>query len=218
MPGEWYAPTQPFPLDARGNLFQYDRNGFARDDLIDFTPELRAEGEKMIARYKIGPIFTPPVVSRAEGPLGTLQMAVNSGGTVWAGGSYDPETRIMYVYSRRSPGALGLVKPDPAKNDMNYVQGNALTGARASAPMGAAPKPPVPVASGPRGRACRACRAGRRGGGRRRGRRRRASRVRACRSSSRPTAASAPSAWTRARSCGRLRTVTPRTASGTIPR
>ena len=76
----------------------------SRDDLIDFTPELRAEGEKVIARYKIGPIFTPPVVSKAEGPLGTLQLAINGGGTVWAGGSYDPETHIVYVYSRRSPG------------------------------------------------------------------------------------------------------------------
>ena len=35
--------------------------------------------------------------------------------------------------------SLGLVKPDPAKNDMNYVQGSALTGARAAVPMGAAP-------------------------------------------------------------------------------
>jgi quinoprotein glucose dehydrogenase len=90
VPGEWYSPTQPFPLDAKGKLFQYDLNGFAREDLIDFTPELRAEGEKVISRYKIGPIFTPPVVSRAEGPLATLQLAINGGGTVWAGGSYDP--------------------------------------------------------------------------------------------------------------------------------
>jgi len=139
VPTEWYSPTQPFPLDARGKLFQYDLNGFVRDDLIDFTPELRAEGEKVIARYKIGPVFTPPVVSRAEGPLGTLQLAINGGGTVWAGGSYDPETRIMYVYSRRSPGVLGLIKPDPSKNDMNFIQGNALTGARSASPMGAAP-------------------------------------------------------------------------------
>src|SRR5437867_5226201 len=103
VPGEWYSPTQPFPLDARGNVFQYDRNGFVRDDLIDFTPELRAEGEKVISRYKIGPIFTPPVVSKAEGPLATLQLAINGGGTVWAGGSYDPDTHILYVYSRRAP-------------------------------------------------------------------------------------------------------------------
>ena len=139
VPGEWYAPTQPFPLDAHGQPFAYDRNGFVHDDLIDFTPALRAEAEKVIARYKIGPIFTPPVVSRAEGPLGTIQMAVNGGGTVWAGGSYDPETHIMYVYSRRQPSSLGLVKPDPGKNDMNYISGSALTGARAATPMGAAP-------------------------------------------------------------------------------
>ena len=149
MPSEWYAPTQPFPLDARGRVFQYDLNGFSRDDLIDFTPELRAEAEKIVSRYKIGPIYTPPTVSSAEGPLGTLQLAINGGGTVWAGGSFDPETRILYVYSRRSPGVLGLIKPDPAKNDMNYVQGSALTGARAAVPMGAAPgRAPATVAEG----------------------------------------------------------------------
>ena len=148
VPGEWYSPTQPFPLDAHGKPFAYDHNGFVHDDLIDFTPELRAQAEKLVARYKIGPVFTPIVVSKAEGPLATIQLAVNSGGTVWAGGSYDPETHIMYVYSRRSPSALGLVKPDPAKHDMNYVQGSALTGARAAAPMGAAPGTAAIIASG----------------------------------------------------------------------
>ncbi len=139
VPGEWYAPTQPFPLDAHGKPFAYDRNGFVEDDVIDFTPALRAEAMKVISRYKIGPIFTPPVVSRAEGPLGTIQLAINGGGTVWAGGSYDPETHNVYVYSRRQAGSLGLIKPDPGKNDMNYISGSALTGARAAVPMGAAP-------------------------------------------------------------------------------
>jgi quinoprotein glucose dehydrogenase len=149
VPGEWYAATQPFPLDAHGNVFAYDRQGFLKDDLIDFTPELRAEAEKVISRYKIGPIFTPPVVSKAEGPLATIQLAINGGGTVWAGGSYDPETHIMYVYSRRQPGPLGLIKPDPTKNDMNFIQGSALTGARSAVPMGAAPgRAPVTVAAG----------------------------------------------------------------------
>jgi quinoprotein glucose dehydrogenase len=174
VPGEWYSPTQPFPLDAHGNLFNYDHNGFVHDDLIDFTPELRAEGEKVIAKYKIGPVFTPPVVSKAEGPLATIQMAVNGGGTVWAGGSYDPETHIMYVYSRRSPSPLGLVKPDPAKNDMNYIQGSALTGARSAAPMGAAPRPATivapaasdaPVAAAAAGRGGRGGAGGGEGGG-----------------------------------------------------
>ena len=47
VPGEYYAPTQPFPLNGRGHPFSYDRQGFVVDDLIDFTPELRAEGLKV---------------------------------------------------------------------------------------------------------------------------------------------------------------------------
>ena len=53
VPGEYYSPTQPFPLNGRGQPFKYDRQGFVEDDLIDFTPELRAEGRKVISRYKI---------------------------------------------------------------------------------------------------------------------------------------------------------------------
>ena len=149
VPTEWYSPTQPFPLDAHGKPFSYDRSGFVEDDVIDFTPALKAEAMKVISRYKIGPIFTPPVVSKADGPLGTIQMAINGGGTVWAGGSYDPETHTVYVYSRRQAGSLGLVKPDPGKNDMNYISGNALTGARAAVPMGAPPgSAPVTISTG----------------------------------------------------------------------
>ena len=96
VPGEWYSPTQPFPLDANGKVFSYDRAGFLEEDLIDFTPELKAEGQKVISRYKIGPIFTPIVVSQAEGPLATIVLGSNGGGTVWAGGSYDPETKMVF--------------------------------------------------------------------------------------------------------------------------
>jgi quinoprotein glucose dehydrogenase len=130
VPGEWYSPTQPFPLDGRGNVFAYDRQGFLESDLIDFTPELHDEGARLIAKYKIGPVFTPPVVSTAEGPLGTIAMGTSAGGTVWGGGSYDPESHVLYIYSRRFPVALGLVKPDPTKNDLDFIQGNALTGPR----------------------------------------------------------------------------------------
>ena len=60
VPGEWYAPTQPFVTKPP----PFERQGVAIDDLIDFTPELRAEAVKLASRYKLGPIFTPPVVSK----------------------------------------------------------------------------------------------------------------------------------------------------------
>ena len=146
VPGEWYAPTQPFPLNGRGQPFKYDSQGFLEDDLIDFTPELRAEGRKVIARYQIGPIFTPPVVSKADGPIATLSMASAAGGTNWPGGSYDPETSILYVNSQKTVAQLlGLIPPrDPSRNDLAYVMGNALAAARttgAAAGGGPAPAP-----------------------------------------------------------------------------
>jgi quinoprotein glucose dehydrogenase len=133
VPGEWYSPTQPFPTKPVG----YDRQGVLVDDLIDFTPELRAQAVELIKKYKIGPMFTPPVVSKAEGPLATLTLATAGGGTNWPGGSVDPETHIVYVSSQSSITPLGLVPPPPdMKNDMQFIQGNALAGARRTAGAG----------------------------------------------------------------------------------
>ena len=132
VPGEWYAPTQPFPTRPPA----YDRQGVTVDDLIDFTPELRAEAEERVSHYRLGPIFTPPVVSRLDGPLGTLMAPAQGGGTSWPGGSYDPETHILYVSSNSSLGALGLMPPYPGQSDMAYIQGNAVTGPRTSGGAG----------------------------------------------------------------------------------
>jgi glucose dehydrogenase len=123
VPGEWYAPTQPFVTKPPA----YDRQGVQIDDLIDFTPELRAEAVKLVSKYKVGPIFTPPVVSQINGPLATLMGAFASN---WPGGSFDPETHILYVHSQSGVTPLGLVKPEDPKIDLNYVQGSATTGMR----------------------------------------------------------------------------------------
>jgi len=134
VPGEWYSPTQPIPSKPAA----YDTQGLVIDDLIDFTPELRAEAEKIASRYKLGPVFTPPVVSTLPGPLATLAVATAGGGTNWPGGSVDPETGILYVSSSKTLSVLGLVPPrDPTKNDLAYVQGNAETGARTTGGSGA---------------------------------------------------------------------------------
>src|SRR5207342_2767521 len=121
VPGEWYSPTQPFVTKPP----PFDRQGVSPDDVIDFTPELHAEGLKLLSRYKIGPIFTPPVVSKVEGPLGTLVMPSATGGANWQGGSLDPETNKLYVFSVTAPSAFGLVQPDPAKSDFGWVRPNA---------------------------------------------------------------------------------------------
>src|SRR4029077_18592205 len=57
VPGEKTSATQPFPTKPPA----YDRQGVSMDDLIDFTPEMRAEAIKLVSKYKMGPLFTPPV-------------------------------------------------------------------------------------------------------------------------------------------------------------
>ena len=113
VPGEWYAPTQPFPTKPPA----FDRQGLGLDDLIDFTPELRAEAVELISHYKVGPIFTPPVVSRWDGPRATLMTGFS--GANWPGGSLDPDTNILYVSSSASVFPIGLVN-DPTLSDMDY--------------------------------------------------------------------------------------------------
>ena len=133
-PGEKYSPTQPIPTRPPA----YERQGLSIDDLIDFTPELRAEAVKAVALYKLGPVFTPPAVSRAEGPIATLAMSTQAAATNWPGGSYDPETHMLYVHSQAAVAALGLVPPPPGI-DVRYHQGNVLTGVRTTGGSGAAP-------------------------------------------------------------------------------
>jgi len=124
VPGEKTSPTQPFPTKPPA----YDHQGVTLENLIDFTPELRAEAVKIASRYKIGPIFTPPPVSKAEGPIAGFR---SSGGTNWPGGSFDPETHIAYVPSFTAMPVLGLLPPPNKEfSDLPYVSGNALTGVR----------------------------------------------------------------------------------------
>ncbi len=140
VPGEWYSKTQPFPTKPPA----YGHQGVSIDDLIDFTPELRAAAIQMLKdrKYTIGPLFLPPVLSKAEGPVAAMTSPGSQGGTNWPGGAYDPETHLLYVYSKTTSQPRAVVKPAPTASDMDYVGGQ--VGAIPTAPsraMGAARGP-----------------------------------------------------------------------------
>ena len=120
VPGEKTSPTQPFPTKPPA----YDLQGFSLDDLINFTPQLRAEAEQIVSKYHLGPAYTPAVLSTPGGPYGTLAMATAGGGTNWPGGSYDPETHIAYLPSQREVWDIGLVPGDSKRTDMTYMSGS----------------------------------------------------------------------------------------------
>lgn len=113
VPTEWYSPTQPFPTKPPA----FERQGFLEDYVIDFTPELKAEALKAIQQYKIGPLFTPPIARGEGGKVGTLYIP---NGANWPGGSFDPDTQMLYVFSHSLLRVLSMAN-DPKRSDMNYI-------------------------------------------------------------------------------------------------
>src|ERR1700681_4447513 len=74
VPGEWYPPTQPIPTKPPA----YSRNYLTvADDLVDFTPELRAKALENIKRFKVGPVgmpYNPPILGKVDGLLGAINI------------------------------------------------------------------------------------------------------------------------------------------------
>jgi len=110
LEGEVLSPTQPFP--TKPPPFEYQ--GVSTDDLIDFTPELRAMALEQVANFRLGPVFTPPMMSFDGGLQGTIQRPPIGGAAGWAGAGVDPETGLLYVSSVNQFTVMKYHVPDPA--------------------------------------------------------------------------------------------------------
>ncbi len=131
VPGERTAPTQPFPTKPP----PYDRQGVDPDDLIDFTPALRAEAEEILAQLHYGPLYEPPTVPVEGGTQGTLMVPGSLGGANWPGGALDPESGYLYVQSATGPSVISLINV-PEVSDMDYIRGGGLRLRQGGGPQG----------------------------------------------------------------------------------
>jgi quinoprotein glucose dehydrogenase len=120
VPGERLAPTQPFPTKPP----PFELQGVNVDDLIDFTPELRAEARMLLDQYEWGPMFTAPIVldPRPGGKQGTIFSPGTAGGASWTGAGVDPETGILYVPSAYSQNVVALVPSEHPRADVRLVR------------------------------------------------------------------------------------------------
>jgi quinoprotein glucose dehydrogenase len=130
VPGEKTAATQPFPSKPPA----YARNYLKLpDDLIDFTPEMRAQARDNVARYKTGPMFLPPIVGDGKGLIASLTLGTASGGTNWPGAAYDPETHTVYAQANQSAlFPISMRTPPEGFSDIRYVMGRNDTDFRVS--------------------------------------------------------------------------------------
>lgn len=128
VPGERTSLTQPHPTKPP----PFDRHGVTEDDLIDFTPELKAEALEIASELLLGPIFTPPIVPGEGGKRGTYVVPGAGGGASFPGASFDPDTNILYVESQTRPTGMSVVSPDQNDADFSYV----IAYVRAGGPQG----------------------------------------------------------------------------------
>ena len=104
VPGEYYSPTQPFPVKPPPlgrSSFKYP------DDLAKVTPEHEAACREMIEkeegwrRHK-GP-YTPPSLE------GSLVLPSIGGGAEWTGGTFDPAVGY-YIINTADSGQISLLQ------------------------------------------------------------------------------------------------------------
>lgn len=134
MPGDRSWPTQPFPTRPA----PFERQGVSDDNLIDYTPELKAEAKEILKTWNHGPLYTPPSTQR------TILLPGWVGGASWAGAAVDPETGWLYVPSITNAMWLALKKPTGPDADVDFkIDEN---GYRVEGPRG------LPLFKGPYGR------------------------------------------------------------------
>ena len=110
VPGEWYSPTQPFPLKPP----PLSRLTFTDKDFATITPGHEAACREWYAKFlerggvpNKGP-YTP------SSPNGTLQFPDHWGGAWMWGGAFDPALGY-YIINTTDSGALHFIqaKPEP---------------------------------------------------------------------------------------------------------
>lgn len=126
LEGEWYAPTQPIPSKPPA----FGRQGVKEEDLLDFTPELNAKAKEFVKGWRMGSMWEPPSELNPEaGKMGTLQLPGSTGGPNWQGGSLDPESNIVYIYSKDEVTALSMTR-GAKRSNMDWINGAGGEGGR----------------------------------------------------------------------------------------
>ena len=120
----------------RRNRFRPSRRrsreqGLTVDDLIDFTPEMRAEALKIASEYTLGPLFTPPTVVGENGKKGMLQMPSACGRRELGRRGFDPELGYLFLQSSNICSLGGVVTGDTATQQSAYTMRSVGWSARA---------------------------------------------------------------------------------------
>jgi quinoprotein glucose dehydrogenase len=135
-PGEWYSPTQPFPVKP-GPLarvsFDKERDFVrAEDTSAEHVAACEALWEKSGGFYNAGP-FTPFSFKQWDDPpKSTIQLPGGTGGVNWGGAAADPSTGYVFVNAHDTSLVGWIERKRPGENYGRGTQGATTPYDRAS--------------------------------------------------------------------------------------
>ena len=108
VPGEKASTTQPFPTKPPN----FSRTYVATDDVIDFTPELRAQALENLKKYRwLQTPFVPYMIPNDK-ELGSILIATSMGGVNWPGSAFDPETGVFFTQADNAAVVIGAISKE----------------------------------------------------------------------------------------------------------
>jgi glucose dehydrogenase len=160
VPGEETSKTQPIPSKPA----PYSHQGLEEDDLIDYTPEIKAAALHLARLCRMGPYFIPPsaIDGTSKYHCSWYAPGASGGVNIDGGATVDPETGMMYVGGQSGLSTTEVGK-DPC-SEFRYTQAGGNSPRNSCGRLGA-PAPP-PGYTGPMAGAARGAGGGGAGGGR----------------------------------------------------
>jgi glucose dehydrogenase len=124
VPGEWYSPTEPFPVKP----VPLARNSYKPEDIVtadDTSPEHAKACQDLLAKnggtlYNAGPFTGWLVHEDGAPPKTTIQFPGGTGGSNWGGTATDPRSGYVFVQTH-DVSLMGWM--EKKKTGLNYGRG-----------------------------------------------------------------------------------------------
>ncbi|MEZ5892095.1 MAG: PQQ-binding-like beta-propeller repeat protein [Parvularculaceae bacterium] len=119
VPGEWYSPTQPFPVKPQ----QLSRGTWTPDDIVtaEDTSEAHASACRALLESYGGPFFnagsfTPFFLHEDGKPVKASINMPHNGGSNWGGSAADPTRGLVFINTSEG-GSIGWIEKRKAGGD-----------------------------------------------------------------------------------------------------
>jgi len=131
VPGEWYAPTQPFPIKPARPLSRVEFNKEhdmvrAEDTSAQHVAECQALWDKSGGFANAG-AFTPfGFHAPGEPPKSTIQFPGGTGGVNWGGAAVDPTSGYVFVNAHDTSLVGWIEEKRPGQNYGRGTEGSTI--------------------------------------------------------------------------------------------